>query len=314
MSQGRSWPVTETGGADQPAAGLAHGGVGLGQEVVEPGLQLALVLGVQLVEATLQLVALDRVGAAVLGGPDLLQLGFDRAGPLGQPLAELRGLGLQLALAERLEPLFFGVDPVHHRLEALPLAVEASAEDRCHHGFDHAGSKYNRCRVDVLRDRIGHPVAQGQALPGPPAHLGSGDLDGGDLDGPGDEGRGRDRDAVAGKHHDRGQPGDLRGLAPGLELGGGVGPQEQGDLESRAPGPGGRGGCPRYTRGPRDPARPAPPRAPGPRRTARSSMAARCSADAPWRPRLNGCSRAGTKRSESSPRVSAATWPTIRCP
>src|SRR3954452_10183458 len=43
-------------------------------------------------------------------------------------------------------------------------------------------------------------------------------------------------------------------------------------------------------------------------------MAARCSADAPWRPLLNGCCRAGTNRSVSRPSASWATCPTIRCP
>ena len=93
MSQTSSWPVTWTGGAHQPAAGLPHGGERLGQELVQAGGQLLLVAGLQLVEPLLQLVPLDRVGAAVLGLPDLLQLGLERAGALGQPRAEARRSG-----------------------------------------------------------------------------------------------------------------------------------------------------------------------------------------------------------------------------
>ena len=118
-----------------------------GKQVVQPGLQLALELGFQLVKPLLQPVALDRVGARVLGGPHLLELLLDRAGTLREALAEALGLGLELGLAECLESLLGGVDLVHHRLEAFALAVESSAEDRGHQGFDHAGSKYNRCRA-----------------------------------------------------------------------------------------------------------------------------------------------------------------------
>src|SRR5690349_15922443 len=47
---------------------------------------------------------------------------------------------------------------------------------------------------------------------------------------------------------------------------------------------------------------------------ASSSMTARSAAEAPCRPRLNGCSRAGRKRSSSRPSVSCATRATIRWP
>ena len=74
----------------------------------------------------------------------VLQLGLDRAGPLGQPGAERRGLTLELLLGQGREPLFVPVNGVDDRLDALAVAVEAGAEDRGHEGFDHAGSKYNR--------------------------------------------------------------------------------------------------------------------------------------------------------------------------
>ena len=98
MSQTSSCPVTWTGGAQQPAAGLPYRGECLRQQLVETGGQLLLVLPLQLVEAALEPVPLDRIGAAVLGFPHLLELGLERAGALGQPLAEAGGLRLELGL------------------------------------------------------------------------------------------------------------------------------------------------------------------------------------------------------------------------
>ena len=120
------------GGADQPAAGLAHRGIGLGKEVVQRGLQLALVLDLQLLVPALEPVPLHRIRAGVLGGLDLLQLGLDGSGPLAKPLPELPGLVLQLGLAEPLELLFLSVDPVHNGLEALALALVPGPQDRGH--------------------------------------------------------------------------------------------------------------------------------------------------------------------------------------
>ena len=74
MSQVELVPGDRHRGADQPAAGLAHRGERLGQEVVERGRELLLVLRLQLLEPVLEPVPLGRIGAGVLGGLDLLQL------------------------------------------------------------------------------------------------------------------------------------------------------------------------------------------------------------------------------------------------
>ena len=75
-------------GAQQPAAGFANGGEGLGEKLVEARGQLLLVLVLQLVEPALQPIPLDRIGAAMLGLAHLLQLGLEGAGALREPLPE----------------------------------------------------------------------------------------------------------------------------------------------------------------------------------------------------------------------------------
>ena len=147
MSQISSCPVTWTGVPEQPAAGLPHCGERLRQQLVQTGGQLLLVPPLQLVEAALQPVPLDRIGAAVLGFSHLVQFGLERAGALGQPLAKAGGLGLQVGFTEVLEPLLLGVDLVHDGLDALPLSVESSTEDRGHESLDHSAFKYNWCRA-----------------------------------------------------------------------------------------------------------------------------------------------------------------------
>src|SRR5262245_15955898 len=114
-------------------------------------------------ELALQAIPLDRVGAAVFGGPYLLQLRLDRPGPPSEPGAEGGGLPLELVLGQAGKPLLMPVDEVDDRLDALAVAVEAGAEDRGHEGFDHAGSKYNPCReiypstASGTQYRIGRP-------------------------------------------------------------------------------------------------------------------------------------------------------------
>ncbi len=86
MSQSSSCPVTCSGGAEQPPARLPNRGKGLRKQLVQAVRELLLVALFQLVESALELIPLDRIGAAVLGLPNLFQLGLERAGPLGQPL------------------------------------------------------------------------------------------------------------------------------------------------------------------------------------------------------------------------------------
>ena len=85
----------------------------------------------------------------------------------------------------------------------------------------------------VLRDRIGHPVADGPPLPDPPADLGGGDLDRGYLDAPGDQGRWGHRHPCPGEDHDLGESRKLLRLVPGLELRGGVGADEDREPHAR---------------------------------------------------------------------------------
>ncbi len=135
------------GGAHQPAAGLPHGGEGLGEELVEGGGHVLLVDRLELLEAPLQLFALVGVRAAVLGLAHLVELRLDRAGALRQPRPEADGLGLELVVAQVLELRFLGVDGVDGRLDPLALAVEPRPEDRGHQILDHSASKYKRCRA-----------------------------------------------------------------------------------------------------------------------------------------------------------------------
>jgi hypothetical protein len=130
-------------GAQQAAAGLANGGKRFGKEIVQTCGQLFLVLALQLVEAVLQAVALNWIGAAMFRIPDTIQLGLDTANPLRQAFLEASSLGLEVGFSHILEPFLMSVDLLHHRLDALALAVEAGAEDRCHQCLDHSGSKYN---------------------------------------------------------------------------------------------------------------------------------------------------------------------------
>ena len=76
-------------GAQQPTGRLAHGGEGLGEQIVESRLQLFLVSDFELVVAILELVPLFGIGTVVALLPDLLQLVLDQGNPLGQLAAEL---------------------------------------------------------------------------------------------------------------------------------------------------------------------------------------------------------------------------------
>ena len=112
--------------------------------------------------------------------------------------------------------------------------------------------------------------------------------------------------ARAGKDRDPGQRADPVRLVPGRQLGRGIGAQQQDELRVRLPlaqmpqGVNGIGGPGPVQLGAleREPGRPRERQ-----RQHRGSVLgeARCC------PCLNGCSRAGTKRSSSSPSVSAAT-------
>ena len=78
------------GGAHQPAARLAHGGERLRQQLVQARPQAPSCSAAPARGTGLPAVPLNRIGAAVLGFPDLLELRLERAGALGQPLPKSR--------------------------------------------------------------------------------------------------------------------------------------------------------------------------------------------------------------------------------
>jgi hypothetical protein len=129
----------------QPPARLAHGGIRLGQQVVEHLCDGLPVLLVELLNPVLDRVALGRICALVLGLLCLVELGPQRARALGDDAAEVRGLPAQLLLGEVLELLLFPVDGVEQRLEALHLALVPRAEDRLDELLDHSPFLYSPC-------------------------------------------------------------------------------------------------------------------------------------------------------------------------
>jgi hypothetical protein len=142
---GKIVPGNRHGGPQQPTARLTHGGVGLGQQVLQGCGELALPAGFQFAEPRLQALALRRIRTGVLGRPDRLQLGTEGAGPLVDARPEPVGLGAQVFLAELAYLLFVALDLVHDRLQPLPLAVEPGPQDRGHQLLDHRPwSKYSR--------------------------------------------------------------------------------------------------------------------------------------------------------------------------
>ena len=119
---------------------------------------------------------------------------------------------------------------------------------------------------------------------------------------------GRHRGPRSGKDDDPGQLGDSPGLVPGGQLRRRIGAQQQ---HQRGPGSRGRDRrrVSRYTRVPgRSSSAPLDAK-PGEPASARISIAARCSGELRCCPRLNGCSRAGTKRSDSQPERLAGDLP-----
>jgi hypothetical protein len=68
--------------------------------------------------------------------PPFRQKGVQRFS-LGDPLLELRGLGLELLIGEGLILKFQGIDFFHNRPEALELALVLGAENFFNKPFDH---------------------------------------------------------------------------------------------------------------------------------------------------------------------------------
>ena len=74
--------------------------------------------------------ALDRIGAAVLGRAQPVDLGPERVGPLGEDAAEPRVCARSAASSSVGEPRLVLADRGQHRLQPLDFAVLARAEHR----------------------------------------------------------------------------------------------------------------------------------------------------------------------------------------
>ena len=145
MSQVSSCPVTCTVVPSSRRHASRTVANASGSRSSRPAASSFLYCGLQLVEAALEPVPLGRIGAAVLGRADLLQLGLERAGALRETRPERRVWALSSSSVRSLSRSsspWIGVDD---RLDALALALEPRAEDRGHQCLDHSGSKYNRC-------------------------------------------------------------------------------------------------------------------------------------------------------------------------
>jgi hypothetical protein len=131
-------------GPEQATAGLADGGVGLGQQVGEGGGQLLLPPLLQLVEPGLEPLSLIRVGTPVLLGAHRLQLGLERTRALGEPVLEPLRLAFEFDFAQTGEAGLVPLDLLDDRLKPLPFPFEPRSEDRGHHLLDHhTPSKYS---------------------------------------------------------------------------------------------------------------------------------------------------------------------------
>jgi len=115
--------------SDEPAAGFAHRGERLRQQLVERGLQRGAIRLLRPRELLAQRGPLGRVGAVVLFLFEPLDVGREVPDALGEPAPELLGLGLEHVVARRLELLLVAVDRVHERADALQLPREARARD-----------------------------------------------------------------------------------------------------------------------------------------------------------------------------------------
>ncbi|OLC67603.1 MAG: hypothetical protein AUH78_27720 [Gemmatimonadetes bacterium 13_1_40CM_4_69_8] len=144
-------------GAEQPPARFAHGGKGFGEQLVQGALHRRAERLLRLAKLIGEPQPLLGVGAVVLGPPQPLDLGRERARPLGDAGAERGRLGLELGVGEVLESRFVAVDCVHQRLDPLELALEAGADDLRDETFEHQSSndtaRARRCSRAPRRGR-----------------------------------------------------------------------------------------------------------------------------------------------------------------
>ncbi len=125
------------GRAEQAAACFANGRKRLGQEVVERGDDRLLPLVFRPLEILVDCLALDRVGAPVLGGAQALDVGPQGVGPLGKDAAEPGGLCLEGGLVHGGEARLVLANCGEHRLQPLDFAVLPRPEDCLDRPLDH---------------------------------------------------------------------------------------------------------------------------------------------------------------------------------
>ncbi len=117
--------------AEQAPAGLAHGGVGLGKNVIEHRLPLLAQLGFQLTDAQRHPLALQRLLGPLLRLSQIRDLVLQRLGALTDDGAELLGLRLQLLVVVLLEDRLVAVDLVDDGLDLAHVTLELRAKNRC---------------------------------------------------------------------------------------------------------------------------------------------------------------------------------------
>ena len=126
--------------AQQPPARLPHGGVGLGQNLVQRGLQRARVALLGLAQLIRQPRPLFQIRAVVLGPLQAVHLRSQLRGALGDDPPALGGLSLELRIAQVLEPRLVPVNRVDQRADALHLPPEPRPEHLGKQPFDHRSS------------------------------------------------------------------------------------------------------------------------------------------------------------------------------
>jgi hypothetical protein len=111
------------------------------------------------VELVLEALPLGRVGAVVLGGPDLILLAAHLAHHFLDPGAEPRGLRLDVLVGQIPEPRLVRVDLLDQGAELLHFALVTIADDRAHQLLQHPAFSPSRATPVVARAVYSCPAA-----------------------------------------------------------------------------------------------------------------------------------------------------------
>ncbi len=131
------WPVTSTTVPWQAPAGFAHRGERFRQQIVERADNRLLPGMLGLLQRLVDDLAFARIGAAVLGRAESLDLGPQGVGLLGQHAAEPHRLRLDPGVVKLREPLLVLANRRQHRLQPLHFPVLPRPEHRLDHPLDH---------------------------------------------------------------------------------------------------------------------------------------------------------------------------------